>query len=81
MKNQREPQWSIKELAEHTKVALSTLRERMRNYPIPASPKVEDKFDSRFAGRAGATNRYPRSHLLAWFEQQDQQSKFKRAGS
>lgn len=73
----REPMWSINDLAENQKVAVSTLRDRLRKAPLPER-KVESALPAGKFGAASKSDRYSRSVLLDWFRKQDQESPFKR---
>uniref|UniRef100_A0AB39CDU0 Uncharacterized protein n=1 Tax=Pseudomonas phage HRDY3 TaxID=3236930 RepID=A0AB39CDU0_9VIRU len=90
----REPLWSLKDLAGHTKVAYATLQSRSKTDRQRASnPFPQQKhFDSKFSGfnghnyaerikglcGSGTASRYKKSELLAWFNAEDQHKPFKR---
>lgn len=73
----REPMWTLSDLAENQKVAISTLRDRLRKAPLPER-KVESALPAGKFGAVAKSDRYCRSMLLEWFRQQDQQTPFKR---
>lgn len=75
----REPLWSLKDLAGHTHVTESALRERAKLVPVPdaASQTQTGRIDSRF-GSVVIVGRYRRSALLEWFNSQDAETPFKR---
>lgn len=74
----REPLWSLKDLAGHTKTTESALRARLEKCPVPeaANPQTP-QIDSRF-GSVSIAGRYRRSLLLEWFTAQDAATPFKR---
>lgn len=74
----REPLWSLKDLAGHTKVTESTLTKRAKDNPIPPAFNQDDgRIDSRF-GSVAIVGRYRRSAILEWFNAQDAATPFKR---
>lgn len=74
----REPLWSLKDLAGHTKVTESMLLARTKANPIPPAFNQDDgRIDSRF-GSVAIVGRYRRSAILEWFTAQDAATPFKR---
>ena len=59
-KKRREPQWSIKDLAEYAGVGIETIRRRL---------KIDDNRPSPSNLHGGNGAKYNKSELIAWHEQ------------